>query len=146
MIQVRSFSMKQFLLSAAAALALTISATAATHDHSRTATFTSSAVTDSGKCTVEVMVPGQARVKINGSIATLERVSGRTPEWRRFECTSPMPKKPASFRVESLGGRGHQDLVHGPRHNGGTATVRIDDPKKGDDVYTFDVVWGRPTT
>jgi len=133
--------MKKLLFSAIATLAISISpAGAKTYD--RTASFKSSTVSDSGQCTVEVVVPGQARVKINGDSASLLQVGGRTPEWRKFECTSPMPKKPVNFRLEKTGGRGHEELVHGPRHNGGTAVIVIDDPKHGEDTYTFDIVWG----
>ena len=141
--------MKTLLFSAIAALAIAIcplGAQTTTMTFERTATFTSNTASDSGQCTVEVMVPGQARVKIHGDHATLEKVSGRDPEWRKFECTSPMPSKPGTFRVETTGGRGHEEMVHGPRHNGGSAVVLIDDPKHGEDVYSFNVIWGdRPS-
>ena len=135
--------MKKPLFSAIAALAITLSSAAA-KDHERMATFTSDVAADAGQCTVEVMVPGAARVKIDGGSAKLEKLSGRDPEWRRFECTSRLPEKPAAFRLETLGGRGHQELVHGPRHHGGKAVVRIDDSKRGEDTYSFNIVWGEP--
>jgi len=56
-----------------------------------------------------------------------------------------MPKKPAAFRMETIGGRGHQDLVNGPRHHGGTARIYIHDSKSGEDTYTFNLVWGHPS-
>jgi glyoxylase-like metal-dependent hydrolase (beta-lactamase superfamily II) len=57
-----------------------------------------------------------------------------------------MPDKPVAFRVESLGGRGTQEMIHGPRHHGGDAVVYIRDPKHGEDTYTFDVMWGAATS
>ena len=134
--------MKKPLFSIIAALA--ISAVAGAKDFPKTATFTSETTVDAGQCTVEVMVPGTARVKIEGDSATLQQLSGRQPEWRKFECTGRMPEKPTSFRLETLGGRGKEELVHGPRHHGGSASVHISDPKKGEDVYSFNVIWGPP--
>lgn len=135
-----------FLSTLAAALVLTIAPANAHENYKKTATFTNSAVADSGSCTVEVMVPGAARVKIHGDTATLEHVSGRAPEWRRFECSSAMPRNPASFRVENVSGRGHEEMVHGPKHNGGSVVVYINDSKKGEDTYTFNVIWGTART
>ena len=133
--------MKKLLFSAIATSAM-VTGLMAAQSSQRTASFTSNTVADSGRCTVEVVVPGEARVRIHGDTATLVKVSGRDPEWRKFECTSQMPKKPAEFRVETTGGRGHEELVHGPRGHSGTATVFINDPKHGEDTYSFEVVWG----
>src|SRR5262249_59613313 len=108
--------MKMALFSAIVALAMAIGTAQAKH-YDRTATFTSNAVAESGQCTVEVMVPGQARVRIEGTSASMLKLSGRDPVWRKFECSSPLPEKPKDFRLETLGGRGHQELVHGPRHH-----------------------------
>jgi hypothetical protein len=96
---------------------------------------------DSGKCTVEVVVPGAAQVRVKGDSASLIKMSGRNPEWKRFECSSPLPKKPVDFRMEATGGRGHQVLEHGPRYNHGTAVINIDDPGHGEDTYSFDLIW-----
>ena len=137
--------MKKFLFSATAAMALAIYPAGAASSE-RTATFTSTAVADSGSCKVEVVVPGEARVRIHRDTAKLEHVSGRAPEWRTFECTSAMPTKPTDFRVETNDSRGKQELVHGPRGNGGTAVVYIADPKHGEGTYTFNVIWGNAPT
>jgi hypothetical protein len=141
----RRIAMKKLLFSAIPLLAIAIAPAIAKTGH-RTATFTSNTPSDSGRCTVEVVVPGSARVKIEGASATLQKEGGRDPEWRRFECTSPMPEKPVAFRVGNLGGRGKQELVHGPRHHGGDAVVYVSDPKHGEDTYTFDVMWGAETS
>jgi len=133
--------MKKLLFSAIPVLAIAIAPAIAKTEH-RKATFTSNVAAESGQCTVEVVVPGAARVRVEGDEATLQRMSGRSPEWRRFECTSPLPEKPEAFRVETTGGRGHQEMVHGPRHHGGSAVDYIDDSKHGDDTYSFNLVWG----
>jgi len=135
--------MKKLVFSAIAALAIAIGPAGA-QTLVRTASFTSNVAADTGQCTVEVMVPGEAQIKIEGDSAKLYQLGGRSPEWRRFECTSPMPKKPASFRLETASGRGHEELIHGPRHNGGKAVIYIDDPKHGEDTYSFNVIWGNP--
>jgi hypothetical protein len=136
--------MKKLLFSAIALSAIVMYG-ADKRTYERAATFASNTPADTGSCTVEVMVPGEARVRIHGDSATLIHESGRTPEWKKFECSSPMPKKPAAFRVENLGGRGKEELIHGPKGFGGTATVYIADPKHGDDTYSFQVVWGEKT-
>src|SRR5947209_1119451 len=93
---------------------------------------------DRGKCTIEVVVDGAAEVEIRGENAILRNLSGRPPEWRRFECTSVMPPNPADFRFAGVDGRGRQQLVRDPRSGGG-AVVRIEDPDNGAEGYTFDL-------
>ncbi len=93
-----------------------------------------------GKCTIEVVVDGAAEVEIRGDRALLRNVFGQPPQWRRFECTSPMPPNPVNFRFQGVDGRGSQKLVGDPRR-GGPAVVRIDDPDNGSEGYTFDVFW-----
>ena len=95
---------------------------------------------DRGKCTIEVVVDGAAEVEIRGENAILRNLSGRPPEWRRFECTSVMPPNPADFRFAGVDGRGRQQLVRDPRSGGG-AVVRIEDPDNGAEGYTFDLTW-----
>jgi hypothetical protein len=63
--------LKKLLLPIIAALAMSAGAAGA-NDLPETATFTSETTIDAGQCTVEVMVPGTARVKIEGVSATLE--------------------------------------------------------------------------
>ncbi len=96
---------------------------------------------DSGKCTVEVIVDGAAEVEIRGDTAVLRNLKGQTPQWRRFECSGPLPAQPANFRFSGVDGRGRQQLVQDPRNNRGTAVVRIEDPDNGSEGYTFDIRW-----
>jgi hypothetical protein len=95
---------------------------------------------DRGKCTIEVVVDGAAEVEIRGDTANLRNLSGQPPQWRRFECTSPMPANASNFRFAGVDGRGRQELVRDPRE-GGVAVIRIEDPQGGSEGYTFDVTW-----
>jgi hypothetical protein len=94
-----------------------------------------------GQCTVEVVVDGVAEVEIRGASATLRNLGGQPPQWRRYECTAPLPGNVANFRFEGVDGRGRQSLVRDPR-NGGVAVVRIEDPDGGQEGYTFRLSWG----
>ncbi|HLG98824.1 MAG TPA: hypothetical protein VKX49_21105 [Bryobacteraceae bacterium] len=101
-----------------------------------------------GRCTIEVVVDGTAEVEVRGDNAVLRNLGGQLPQWRRFECTSPLPPNPADFRFRGVDGRGRQQLVRDPR-SGGSAVVRIEDPQGGADRYKFDLLWsgfnpGRP--
>jgi hypothetical protein len=96
---------------------------------------------DSGKCTVEVVVDGAAEIEIRGDTATLRNLKGQMTQWRRFECTSPLPGNPANFQFRGVDGRGRQELVSDPRR-GGVAVIRITDPDNGTEGYTFDIRWG----
>jgi Protein of unknown function (DUF3011) len=106
----------------------------------RRAQITGSGNSDRGKCTIEVVVDGVAEVEIRGDSGVLRNISGQTPQWRRFECTGPMPASAADFRFTGVDGRGRQQLVGDPR-NGGVAVVRIEDPQGGSEGYTFDLTW-----
>jgi hypothetical protein len=107
---------------------------------SRQAVITGGGGPDRGKCTIEVVVDGGAKVEIRGNTATLRDLNGRPPQWRRFECTAVMPPNPANFRFQGVDGRGRQSLIQQPG-NGGAAVVQIEDPQGGAEGYTFDVMW-----
>src|SRR5579862_6352883 len=113
----------------------------------RRATMVGGGGPDRGRCTVEVLVDGRAQVEVRGDDAILRDLSGAPPQWRRFECTGPMPAGMADFRFAAAHGRGEQRLVQDPR-TGGAAVVEINDPKNGSDVYAFDLIWerGAPVT
>jgi len=95
---------------------------------------------DPGKCTIEIVVDGAVEVEVRGDLGTLRNLAGQQPQWRRFECTAPMPLNPAEFRFSGVDGRGKQTLVREPG-NGGGAVVRIEDPQGGTEGYTFDLTW-----
>src|SRR5947207_11245958 len=126
------------LLAAFAALTVNAGAQGA---QQRRATFLGGGGGDRGKCTVEVVVDGAAEVEIRADQAVLRNLHGTPPQWRRFECTGPLPANPAGFRFAGVDGRGRQDLVREPR-NGSPAVVRIEDKDGGSEGYTFDLFWG----
>ena len=95
---------------------------------------------DRGKCTIDIIVDGAADVEVRGDTAVLRNLSGQPPQWRRFECTGPLPANPVNFRFTGVDGRGRQELIRDPR-NGGIAVVRIEDKDNGAEGYTFDLTW-----
>jgi hypothetical protein len=112
------------------------------HAQTRKAAMVGGGDAGNGKCTVEVMVDGSAEVEVRGTNATLRNTGGQAPQWRRFECTGPMPANPANFRFAGVDGRGRQTLARDPRNNGGAAVVQIEDSQGGAEGYTFDLFWG----
>jgi hypothetical protein len=96
---------------------------------------------DTGKCTIEVYVDGSAEVEIRGDRGFIRTLSGQPAQWRRFECSGPMPANPAEFRFRGIDGRGKQELVQDPSRGRGGAIVRIQDSEGGAEGYTFDLAW-----
>jgi hypothetical protein len=111
----------------------------------RKAVFVGGGNQGQGKCTVEVQVDASAQVEVRGDTAILRNTGGQSPQWRRFECTSPMPANPPNFRFAGVDGRGSQALARDPRNSGGAAVVDIEDPQGGAEAYTFDLFWGEPS-
>jgi hypothetical protein len=126
---------RQVLLTVIAAAAIAIPAGAQQH---RRANLTSGWNGDGGRCFAEVVVDGAAELQIQGDSANLRNLSGGQPQWRRFDCTSPMPGN-ADVRV-NINGRGRAQLIASPR-NGGPAVVRIEDSKSGATVYQLEFQW-----
>ena len=108
----------------------------------RTASFLGGGSPGRGKCTIEVVVDTAADVEIRDDRAVLRNIAGQPPQWRRFECTGPLPRNPADFRFQGIDGRGRQNLVRDPRNSGGAAVIRIEDTAGGSEGYTFDIMWG----
>ena len=127
-----------FFLTVAALAAIAGPVSAQTYQ--RRAVIRGGGNTNQGKCTIEVVVDGAADVEIRGDSATLRNLSGQPAQWRRFECTGPMPANPGDFRFIGIDGRGRQELIRDPG-NGGVAVVRIEDPHGGAEGYTFDLTW-----
>ncbi len=127
------------LLTVFAAAFIVISQTCA-QQYQRRATMVGGGSVGRGKCTIEVVVDGAADVEIRGDQGTIRNISGSPAQWRRFECSAPLPASAADFRFAGIDGRGRQQLVRDPR-NGGVAVVRIEDPEGGSEGYTFDLIW-----
>jgi hypothetical protein len=94
-----------------------------------------------GRCTVTVTVDGAAEVEASGDRGLLTTLSGQNADWRRFQCTGPIPHHPREFSLVGLEGRGTLQLVRDPSRGGGRAVVRIDDPRGGRGLYSFDLQW-----
>ena len=131
--------MKNLPMIIAAMLAAAVGASA--QSIPRRATIVGGGGNGGGKCTIEVVVDGAADVEIRGDQGMLRNLKGQAPQWRRFECSSPMPSNPAGFRFAGVDGRGLQRLAQEPRGNG-PAIVHIEDPDNGSEGYTFDLFWG----
>lgn len=94
-----------------------------------------------GKCTFEVEVDEVAEVEIRGDQGYLRTISGGPARWRRLDCNQVLPYTPNNFRFNGIDGRGRQELVRDPNTNQGTAVIRLEDPKKGREGYTGDIMW-----
>jgi hypothetical protein len=132
-------TLERCLLSLAAATALMAPLGAQTVE--RRATFTGGGDNNIGKCTIEVYVDGAADVEIRGDRGYLRTLSGQPAQWRRFECTGPMPTNAGGIRFVGVDGRGSQELIQDPRNGRGAIVVRIQDPDSGAEGYTFDLEW-----
>ena len=93
-----------------------------------------------GRCPAVVMVDGAAEIDIRGDTAFLRDLSGAPAQWRRFDCTGPVPSNPVNFRFDGVDGRGRQTLIRDPRDGRGVV-VRIEDPQGGAGEYKFDIAW-----
>lgn len=127
------------LLSFAAAASLVVPVSA--QNAERRATLTGGGGNDTGRCTIELFVDGAADVEIRGDRGFLRTLSGQPAQWRRFECSGPMPTNPSDFQYAGVDGRGRQELIQDPRNGRGSAVVRIEDPNGGAQGYTFDLQW-----
>ena len=117
-----------------------LTAVAHSQTYQRQALISGNGGQENGKCTVEVTADGVVEVQLRGTNGVLRNISGQSPQWRRFECTGPMPNRPASFKFSGVDGRGRQQLIMDPAQNG-VAVVRIEDPSGGAQAYTFDGEW-----
>lgn len=117
-----------------------IGAAAIAQPMERRANITGGGNPGEGRCTIEVVVDGAAEVEIRGDRALLRTLSGRPPQWRRFQCNVPLTGNPLDFRFKGIDGRGLQELIREPGR-GGPAVVRIEDHDGGDERYIFEIIW-----
>ena len=95
-----------------------------------------------GKCTGEVEVDDVVEIQFFGDTARMQTLGGQAATWKRFDCTAPLPGNPSGFRLRGVDGRGRQTLVRDPADGLGVAVIRIEDPQRGRESYTFDIEWG----
>ena len=86
-----------------------------------------------GQCIVEVQVDSASEVQIRGT-------AGIASQWRRFDCTSPMPLHPNTFEFAAYTGRGQQRLVSDPSKTG-VVIVELEDKLPGAALYSFTLTW-----
>jgi hypothetical protein len=137
----RLYRISRRVLTATGCLGVLAAVVSAQGLQQRRATLVGNNERDRGKCTIEVVVDGAADIEMSGDSAIIRNQSGQRPQWRRFECTGPIPPNPVDFRFDGVDGRGRQQLIRDPR-NGGVAIIRIQDQNGGAEGYTFDVTWG----
>src|SRR3954471_810340 len=92
---------KTLIIGMAAAVAVIVFPAAA-QQNQRRASLTGGGNPNEGNCAVEVVVDGTAELEIRGDSGVLQSVSGRRPEWRRFECTGRMPDTAVDLRVRGM--------------------------------------------
>lgn len=80
-----------------------------------------------GKCTIEVVVDGSAKIEVQCDVGQMRNLSGSPAVWHRFECNGRMPASPHDFRFRGIDGRGDVQLLQDPRQTGGRIVFRIDD-------------------
>lgn len=132
-------SMKKHILRTAA-LGCTLSSAIFAQDFQRQATMVGGGAPDRGRCTVEVVVDDVAQIEIRGDRANVKTLAGAPAQFRRFECTAPIPANPGDFRFNGISGRGHQAMIRDPR-NGGEAVIQIEDKQSGAGTYAFQLEW-----
>jgi hypothetical protein len=129
----------QTLLLTAALLAAGTMAPAYANESPRRAVITGGG--GPGRCTIELNVDGSAEVEVRGEMGVLRTISGQPSTWLRFHCNTSLPRNPGDFRVTRIDGRGSVRILREPSRNGGTAVIRVDDPKGGRARYAFDLHW-----
>ncbi len=101
--------------------------------YQRQAAISGNGSADRGQCIVEVQVDTSSEVQVRGS-------AGIASQWRRFDCTAPMPLHPGTFEFAPFAGRGQQRLVSDPSHTG-VVIVEIEDKLPGVAPYSFTLTW-----
>ncbi len=90
-------------------------------------------------------VDGEVLFRIRGDRVFADNTNGRPAEVESFTFSQPLPAiAVGEMSVEQRDGRGEVVLVEQPSAgNDFTATVRVSDPKGGDDRYHFRLQWRR---
>ncbi|WP_321474893.1 hypothetical protein [uncultured Paludibaculum sp.] len=133
--------MKDFKLRAAGLTCLALGVCAQAQTVSSYRASVSGSNTESGKCTIEVVVDSVVEIQVRGEQGRMRTLSGQPGQWRRFQCDGRLPLNMSEFRFKGVDGRGRVELVQDPRNNNGVAMVRIEDSKGGSEGYTFDLEW-----
>ena len=89
-------------------------------------------------------VDSRIQIRVRNRIATIRTLSGRYPSNVRYDFRRALPTSTNFVSVRKRDGRGTVRIIEQPqRSNGYSALVEIDDPRGGDDFYSFELNWER---
>lgn len=97
-----------------------------------------------GKCTIRVRIDDDSDVELRGNQIRIHVIRGGAGRDEGSECNAPLPVTGniTNFRFRGIDGRGNPRLVQVPSNrNYNVAVVNVQDPKGGDEGYTFDLTW-----
>lgn len=87
-------------------------------------------------------VDGRDRLHIQGRTVTVEHLEAGTIRDATSTFTDPLPSQAVTVSLNVLKGRGNVTIVQQPsRENNYSLVVEVYDPKSGDDVYEFEIIW-----
>ena len=97
-----------------------------------------------GKCRIRVRIDDDSDVELRGDQIRIRPLRGGPGRDEGSECNAPLPVSGEirDFRFRGIDGRGNPRLVQEPsRRNYYVAVVNVQDPKGGDESYTFELSW-----
>lgn len=97
-----------------------------------------------GRCRIRVRIDDDSDVELRGDQVRIRVLRGRPGRDEGSECNAPLPTSGyiRNFRFRGMEGRGNPRLVQEPdRGNYYVAVVNVQDPKGGDEGYTFELTW-----
>lgn len=97
-----------------------------------------------GRCRVRVRIDDEADVELRGDTIRIHVIKGGPGRDEGTECNAPLPTSGniTNFRFRGIDGRGTPRLVQEPAaRNYYVAVVNVQDPRGGDEGYTFDLSW-----
>jgi len=97
-----------------------------------------------GKCTIRVRIDDESDVELRGDQIRIRPIKGGPGRDEGSECNTPLPTSGSfrNFRFRGIDGRGTPRLVQEPgSRNYYVAVVNVQDPRGGDEGYTFELTW-----
>ena len=97
-----------------------------------------------GRCTIRVRIDDDSDVELRGDQIRIRPLRGGPGRDEGSECNAPLPTSGniRNFRFRGIDGRGNPRLVQEPAsRNYYVAVVNVQDPRGGDEGYTFELSW-----
>ena len=97
-----------------------------------------------GRCRIRVRIDDDSDVELRGDQIRIRPLRGGPGRDEGSECNAPLPMSGniRNFRFRGIDGRGNPRLVQEPgSRNYYVAVVNVQDPRGGDEGYTFDLTW-----